>query len=308
MRHRFDGNAFGFSAFGWSVFLNRTFSGCNWTQVVETEIPKWLKLIINFLSAMSFFRGIIAYRSESLMSSPCPNIEPTNFGWWNIVLDPDLSSFHTGIPRIPVSHKKLGGHYLARRNQPNSKSSGKFPPGATGCHVQDVWCGVRGAPLAPLRHVNSRRIQWGNNRGTHPSETPQGNRKPASLLKTRHPSRSYMQIWKESRWVLIYCPLSSKRSWSLGFPGGGVRCFPPNRLSLWTTKSTYKKQMESEHFERSNLFQYIHCKGCVLYILLCWQSQVHERIQWIHVFNRTIVCFCWIWLYKAAWQWEVRRT
>ena len=63
MRHRFDGNAFGFSAFGWSVFLNRTFSGCNWTQVVETELPKWLKLIINFLSAMSFFRGIIAYRS-----------------------------------------------------------------------------------------------------------------------------------------------------------------------------------------------------------------------------------------------------
>ena len=190
------------------------------------------------------------------MSSPCPNIEPTNFGW-NIVLDPDLSSFHTGIPRIPASRKKLGGHYLARRHQPNSKSSGKFPPGATGCHVQDVWCGVRGAPLAPLRHVNSRRIQWGNNRGTHPSETPQGNRKPASLLKTRHPSRSYMQIWKESRWGIDLLSAKQQEKLESGIPRWRGQGLPPNRLSLWATKSTSKKKTESEHFERSNLFQFI---------------------------------------------------
>lgn len=201
------------------------------------------------------------------MSSPCPNIEPTNFGW-NIVLDPDLSSFHTGIPRIPVSHKKikLGGHYLARRHQPNSKSSGKFPPGATGCHVQDVWCGVRGAPLAPLRHVNSRRIQWGNNRGTHPSETPQRNRKPASLLTTRHPSRSYMQIWKESRWVLIYYPLSSKRSWSLGFPGGGVRGFPQIDWVFGQQNPAPKKRRKVNILREAICFSLLHCKWCVLYL------------------------------------------
>ena len=65
--------------------------------------------------------------------------------------------------------------------------------------------------------------------------------------------------------------LSAKQQEKLesGIPRWLEGWLPPNRLSLWATKSTSKKKTESDIFERSNLFQYIHCKWCVLYILLC---------------------------------------
>ena len=126
-------------------------------SVVKTEIRKWLQLIphsgcnwyptgvetdhqLPFSDV--FLGGITAYLSlEWKMTSACPNIQPTN---WPVG---DLSSIHTGIPEFPSPDRWC--HYGGERNKPtnqptNSKSSGTHPPGATGCHVQDVWCGVRG--------------------------------------------------------------------------------------------------------------------------------------------------------------------
>ena len=53
--------------------------------------------------------------------------------------------------------------------------------------------------------------------------------------------------------------LSAKQQEKLesGIPRWRGQGLPPNRLSLWATKSTSKKKTESEHFERSNLFQFI---------------------------------------------------